>query len=80
MRHPYINFTDIRKAVTKVIARLDELFAQQKFDELLTYYTDEFTSLYPGQAIIKDKKGKYLYFKNMARVIWNISDKNDRIC
>ena len=65
-------FTDIREAVTKVMARLDELFAEQKFDELLTYYTDDFTGLYPGQEIIKDKKGKCLYFKNMARVIWNM--------
>ena len=41
------------------MARLDELFAEQKFDEALTYYTHDFTGLYPGQTIIKDKKGKY---------------------
>ena len=52
------SFTDIRETLIKRMARLDELFAEQKFDEALTYYTDDFTGLYPGQKIIKDKKGK----------------------
>jgi hypothetical protein len=43
------------------LAHLDELFAAQKFDEAVKFYTDDFAGLYPGQAIITDKKGKYLF-------------------
>ena len=52
-------FTGIRETVMKRMVRLDKLFAEQKFDEAVTFYTDDFAGLYPGQAIIKDKKGEY---------------------